>query len=358
MSVKANYFKIGLFVIVATILLIAAVVFWGASALRQKKYLVETYMNESVKGLTAGSMVYYQGIHVGSVDSITTAPAVYDVKPGTEYGKYIVIRIALTSERITSREDPDQYFKDMVKQGLCFQMKSSPLTGVGYLEAAIYEDNKNPEDWDAWEPEYPYIPSVPSLMSALSDSAETVFKNLAALDFKSLLDNTNTLLLDLDKAVKDLQVAAIRSNMQKLLGNADATIVQLKSLVRSTETAKPPVTVEEIMVNLNNSVGALQQTIKDADVKGISDKSQNLLTELRQSNKQVQSLLRSTDQAKPLSNIEEILADLDETIRQINLLIKQQYPNIDIAIQNVVETSKNLKEGTADIKNQPQKSTQ
>lgn len=355
MSVKANYFKIGLFVIVATILLIAAVVFWGASALRQKKYLVETYMAESVKGLTNGSMVYYQGIHVGSVDSIMTAPVVYDVKPGTEYGKYIVIRIALTSERVTSRDDPDQYFEHMVKQGLCFQMKSSPLTGVGYLEASLHEDKKDPSEWDAWKPEYPYIPSVPSLMSALSDSAETVFKNLAALDLKSLIDNTNTLLLDLDKGVKDIQVAAIRNDVQKLIGNADATIVQLTSLLRSTETAKPPVTVEEIMVNLNHSVGSLQQAIKDADIKGISDKGRNLLTEVRQTSQQVQSLLRSTEQAKPMSSIEDVLADLDVAIRQINLLIKHQYPNIDRAIQNVVETSENLKEGTADIKRQPSK---
>ncbi len=355
MSVKANYFKIGLFVIVATILLIAAVVFWGASALRQKKYLVETYMTESVKGLTKGSMVYYLGIQMGSVDSISTSPVVYDVEPGTEYGKYIVIRIELTHERITSKDDPDQFFKELVKDGLRFQMKSSPLTGVGFLEAALHEDQKDPPEWNAWIPEHTYIPSVPSLMSTLTDSAETIFKNLAALDFQLLFDNANTLLVDLDKAVNDLQVAAVRKNMQKLLVDADAAIVQLKSLVRSTETTKPPVTVEEIMVNLNHSIGSLQQAIKDADLKGISDKGQNLLTDLRESNRQVQSLLRSTKKAKPMSSIEDVLADLDEAIRQINLLIKYQYPNIDLAIQNVVETSKNLKEGTADIKSQPSK---
>ena len=276
-----------------------------------------------------------------------------DVKPGTEYGKYIVIRIALTHGRITSREDPDQFFKGLVENGLRFQMKSSPLTGVAFLEADYYEDAE--ESTVPWQPKYVYIPSVPSLMSALADSAETVFKNLAALDLKSLIDNANTLLLDLRKAVNDLQITAIRNNMQKLLTDADDTIVQLKSLLRSTETTKPPITVEEIMVNLNHSVGSLQQAIVDADIKGISDKGQNLLTEVSQTNQQVQSLLRSTEQAKPLSSIEEVLADLDEAIRQINLMIKQQYPNIDLAIQNVVDTSKNLKEGTADIKSQPSK---
>ncbi|MCF7958465.1 MAG: MCE family protein [Phycisphaerae bacterium] len=310
-------------------------------------------MEESVKGLTEGSMVYYQGIQVGEVDAIATAPVMYDVKPGTNYGKYIVLRIALTHERITSRDDPGQYFKEMVKQGLCFQMKSSPLTGVGFLEASIHEDKINPEEWIAWTPKYPYIPSVPSLMSALADSAETVFKKLSSLDVQSLIDNANILLVDMDKSVKDIQISTLRKNMEKLLTDADATMMQFKSLIRSTDTAKPKTTVEDIMAKLNSSVNTLQQAIMDADVKGISNDSKSLLTELRQSNQQVKSLLRSTDQPKALSNIEVILADLDDTIRQINLMIKQQYPNLDMAIQNLVETSKNLKEGTAEIKSQP-----
>ncbi len=355
MSAKANYFKIGLFVIVAVILLIAAVIFWGASALRQKKYLIETYTAESVKGLTSGSLVYYQGLQIGSVDSIGTAPLFYNVKLDSEYAKYLIIRIKLTHEQITSRKDIDQFFKDLVKQGYCFQLKSSPLTGVAYLEASVYEDRKNPPEWTAWKPAYPYVPSVPSLMSTLADSAETVFKKLAALDVQSLLDSTQALMENLNKAVTDLQVTALRENMQKLFGNADTTIAQLKSLVRSTETAKPPVTVEEIMVNLNHSVNSLQQAVQDADLKGISEKGQNLLTELRQSNQQVQSLLRSTDQPQAASNLEQVLAGLDEAIRQINLLIQYQYPNIDLAIKNLVDTSQNLKEGTAEIKQQPSK---
>ena len=353
MSAKANYFKIGLFVIIAFIVLVIGVLFWGADALHQEKYYVETYMNESVKGLTEGSQVFYAGIQVGEVEMISTAPAVYGVEPGTEAGQYIVIRIAFTHERITSEKDPDQHIKKLVQKGLCFQMKSSPLTGIGYLEADYYEDQKNPEDWKDWKPDYTYIPSVPSLMSTLTDSAQTVFTKLAALDPNALMTNANTLLVHLDAAVQDLQIAKVSAGMQKLISDADVTITQLKSLVRKTETEKPPVTVEEIMVNLNTSIGSLQQTIKDADVKGISDKGQNLLTELRKTNTQIQSLLRSTDSAKPSANLEDILAGLDHTVRQLNLMIKQQYPNIDLAIQNVVDTSKNLKEGTADIKNQP-----
>jgi len=355
MSAQANYFKIGLFVIIAFIVLAGGVVFWGASALRQEKYYVETYMNESVKGLTQGSQVFYAGILVGEVDMIATAPAVYNAEPGSEAGQYIVIRIALTHENITSRKDQDQYFKEVVQKGLCFQMKSSPLTGIGYLEAGYYEDKINPEPWTAWESKYIYIPSVPSLLSKLADSAETIFGKLTALDPNTLLTNTNNLLVHLDEAVQDLQVAKIREDPVKLITHTDETILQLKSLVRSTQTEKPPVTVEDIMVNLNTSIDSLNVSIKDADIKGISDKGQALLTELRQSNQKLQSLLRSTDDPKPMTNVEEILADLDDAIRQINLMIKQQYPNIDLTIHNLKDGTGDLKEGIKGIKDQPSK---
>lgn len=355
MSIKANYFKIGLFVNVAVILLIGAIIFWSANSLRKDKYIVETYIDESVKGLSRGSIVYYQGIQIGSVELIATAPALYDFDSGTAYDHYIVIRIALTRERIASREDTSQYFKDIVKEGLCFQMKSSPLTGVGYLEGSIYNDRKNPPDWTAWEPKHTYIPSVPSLMDTLSDSAETILTKLAKLDIQSMIDNINILLTDLDKGVKDLQLGTVRASLDKVVTNADDAITQLKSMIRSTDTAKSPVTVEDIMIGLNSSVESLKQVIEEVDVKGISDQGKGLLTELRQTNQDVRSLIRSTDQTKPLSNLEDTLADLNETIRQINLMVKQQYPNINLAIQNLVETSQNIKEGTADIKNQPSK---
>lgn len=325
MSVKANYFKVGLFVIVATALLIGAVIFWGASALRQKKFLVETYMNESVKGLTKGSQVYYQGIQVGSVDSIVTAPIVYGVKPGSQYGRYIVVRIALTHEQITTKQDPREFIKDLVKEGICLQMKSSPLTGVAYLEASGFENRKNPAEWTAWQPQYPYIPSVPSLMSTLADSAEVFFKKLAELDVKAIVDNGNTLLVDLDQSVKDLQIAALKTDMQKLIGNATSLIAGVDKSVQELNIAELR---QEIQKLIGNTDAAIVQ---------------------------MRSLIRSTDQAKSSANLEEILSQLTEALRQVNLMINYEYPNFNLVIQEVMDASKNLKEGTAELKQQPSK---
>jgi paraquat-inducible protein B len=70
MSAQANYFKIGLFVIGATIALVFLLVMLGAGRIFQSKILMETYFNESVQGLEVGSKVKYRGVIVGEVKSI------------------------------------------------------------------------------------------------------------------------------------------------------------------------------------------------------------------------------------------------------------------------------------------------
>ena len=61
MSAKANFFKIGLFTIGATIALIVLLVILGSGRLFQSKVLMETYVNESVQGLEVGAPVDVEG---------------------------------------------------------------------------------------------------------------------------------------------------------------------------------------------------------------------------------------------------------------------------------------------------------
>src|SRR5215471_13762638 len=70
MSARANFFKIGLFVIGATVALVILLVLLGAGKLFQSKIVMETYFNESVQGLEVGSKVKYRGVIVGEVKSI------------------------------------------------------------------------------------------------------------------------------------------------------------------------------------------------------------------------------------------------------------------------------------------------
>ena len=129
MSVKANYLKIGVFVIFTFALLLVGVVFWGAEAFRQKKYFVETYIDQSVQGLTVGSPVYSRGVQVGEVADIAFVSAVYDLREGSEdwkkYGGYVYVSMSLTYDRLLARADPKESWRRLWKRG--FACGSAPI---------------------------------------------------------------------------------------------------------------------------------------------------------------------------------------------------------------------------------------
>ena len=90
---KATYFKIGLFIIVGTILGAIGVVALGVGTIFQKKILVETYIDESVQGLDVGSSVKFRGVQVGKVEAISLTSAEYPTKR-----RYVLVRIGLTTK--------------------------------------------------------------------------------------------------------------------------------------------------------------------------------------------------------------------------------------------------------------------
>ena len=298
MSKKANYFSVGLFVMVAFALLIGAVIFWGSQALTQEKYYIETYLDEPVTGLTVGSPVKYRGVKIGQVEKIAFVPSEYDIKPGSKefvkYGRYIFILMSLTHERVLVQEDPGQILEKMVENGLRLRMVSQPLTGVGTLEADYIERARKPLEI-AWTPKHTYIPSAPSVFSELISSFESVLNKLEDLEIEKVIDSANVLLVNLNKAVADARIGVISSEVSDVLAEAKDGVTQIKTLLR---TSKGP---------------------------------------------------------RPEAAIEDVLASLDKTIQVINRLIKAQSPEIDRTLKNISETSENLKDVTEDLKAQPSK---
>ena len=70
MSKKANPGLIGLFVIGAVVLLVAAVLLFGSGRLFKETDLSVTYFEGSVTGLQKGSAVLFRGVPVGSVAEV------------------------------------------------------------------------------------------------------------------------------------------------------------------------------------------------------------------------------------------------------------------------------------------------
>ena len=70
MDDRTNYFKIGLFIISATVLATLTITILGGGTVFQKTMTVETYFEESVQGLDAGSPVNFRGVKIGKIAEI------------------------------------------------------------------------------------------------------------------------------------------------------------------------------------------------------------------------------------------------------------------------------------------------
>ena len=87
MSLKANYFKLGLFVLGAIAAGLIVLVVVGSGRWFQPKLTIETYFNESVQGLDIGSKLKYRGVAIGDVTRIGFSYNKYQLdRPVTQRG--------------------------------------------------------------------------------------------------------------------------------------------------------------------------------------------------------------------------------------------------------------------------------
>ena len=189
MSAQANYFKIGLFVVIAAAIGVVSILVLGAGSFFQKKVLIETYFVESVQGLEVGAPLKFRGVPVGKTVEITLVGKEY-----TTDRQYVLIRAALFPDMfsITCPPPTGSNLNTQVEKGLRIRLSFQGLTGTAHLEM----DYMNPDRYKPlqieWKPKYCYIPSAPSTIQRLSVAVDKILKNLESLDFKTIATNLNT----------------------------------------------------------------------------------------------------------------------------------------------------------------------
>lgn len=302
MNTKANYLKIGLFVIAAIVVTVMTVVIVGAGMIGKDKVYLETYIDESVQGLSVGSPVKHRGVQIGRVDKITFVTREYDIPSDIEnfamFRRYVMVQVAADYEKIGSgnRQHVKREFGHLVENGLRIRLTSQALTGVAYLEADYLDPNRYPVLDIGWEPKHIYVPSAPSILSTFTQSAEEAFVRLGSLDFEGMVEKTSILLTTVNTAVEEAKIGQL------------------------------------------------------------SEEARRMFTEFRETNKKLQALL-TTSQPGPASsaNLPDMIERLDVSLARIDEFLRTQGNGIEDIIYNVREISVNIRELSEDIKKHPSK---
>ncbi len=265
---KSSYVKIGAFVCAAVILATVAVLLMGSGSMRKREILFETYVEETVQGVSEGSAVKYRGIPVGTVKSVSFAMTTYkaeDVTPGAAEGdverasRYARIVLAVDTTDMPDPEEFQRFVEQEIAKGLRAHMKSQGITGLVYVDLD-YEDTNRPTLPVPWKPEYPYIPTAPSLSKTLTDAVQGVAQEIRGFaDLK--VDVTNLM----------ARITSLVDNANAVLGSADASVAGLPALLAAASNAVADASsflraAEEDVAPLPDLLSVASNLVADASV--------------------------------------------------------------------------------------------
>lgn len=372
---KANYFKVGVFVMLATALIVVAVVILGAGMFEREGTYYETYFDTAVSGLSRGSAVELQGVKIGHVESVGFASSVYDIpvdfarQRGVNRIVRVVFSVVPQFKGELTVDERRAVRRQEIHSGLRVRLGSNLITGQAYLQGTYVDPNRFPVPEPPWEPEFEFVPSAASEFTTMKDSLDKILAELERLDIQKLFDHVDDLILTADQAVEDANVAElsdqvkglladarhkvnvidtekIGNQVEDLVANADGAVTDVRDKVNVIDTQKIGRRLEDIL-------GVLDQAIAEANVAALTQEIKGLFAEARVTNQHLQELLARPEKGEKLANISEAVDQLTTTLRRVNLLIVTQAPRIEDMLENFQRVSDDVKDLSAHLKRNP-----
>ncbi|MBN1867289.1 MCE family protein [Candidatus Sumerlaeota bacterium] len=366
MSAKVNYFKLGLFVIVAVGFLAIGVSILGVGSILRSKTLVETYVNESVQGLDIGSPVKYRGVHIGNVKQIGFVHTEYPELPASSPAiRYVLIRCVVYPEMLGGKGTTDvlPFLVHEVQKGLRARLALQGITGTVYLEVDYVDPERNPPLDIEWEPTTVYIPSVPSLTAQVGDMAISFLNEWEKANIPETLDSVRVFLEDADRAVKSFDLGQTREKTEQLIEELRQTNREVGQILGSAEfaTAKG-----DAFAALSHARQLMEES--STNMEKILEDLRRGAEDFRQASSGVDRFLSGTGEGAPplerlsrtAANLESASADMPETIARLNgtlqkleRLVSTKQNTIESILDNLDRTMQNMRDVSEDAKLYP-----
>jgi ABC-type transporter Mla subunit MlaD len=337
MSAQANFFKIGLFVIGATVALVILLVILGSGRLFQSKVAMETYLNESAQGLEVGSKVKYRGVVVGEVTRIGFTYTKYQLdKPMQERLRYVIIEANILPRLIGGRAGGDITRSDTAKleidKGLRVRLAPQGITGTNYLEIDYVDPKTNPELPISWEPDSLYIPSAQSTVTQFVAAASDIMARLQRLDLEGTLANVNKLLVTTNNRIDAIDTAQLSQKTGRVLDKVEKKLDQLPVDKIANESVA-------LIGELRTTNQRLSGILDDPAMKRLPSDADAALVQLKKT-------VEDPNLAKSLSH-------LQNTLSRIDRLTGGSEPDLRRTLENLRQITDNLRDLSENAKHYP-----
>ena len=303
MRERTRQFKIGLFVLAAAAILVAAALAFGGRRRFVQRVTLETYVPGNVEGLTVGSAVKLKGVTVGEVTKISFSWVEY---PGGEPSAVVVFFDVAEGVLPTPPTGPT--FAERARQGLRAIVTTQGITGAAFLALDVVDPTRNPPLSYTWRARNEVIPSAESQLGRILSSVEKATAQLEKLD-----------------------VERLNARLDRTLQAADEVLEKLSKL-----------DVERLGVNVNRAIGsargaALEVQAAASDVRGtlrgmhldeVASDTRRLVVGLQASNASVQRLVDRLAEVD-VGELNDSLASTRDAARHLNDAIEdlQRYPS-------------------------------
>ncbi len=316
MASRANYVKIGLFVIFGLSASLGLAVALGAANSHHDTVQFYTFFNESVQGLEIGAPVTFRGVRMGRVGDITIAPDHRLVEVRMDVDVQAMEQLGLVprgefKQRGTVPPPPDD---------LRTQVGSQGLTGNKYVSIDFFDAKSHPPPELPFPTPEHYVPSTLSLTKGLEDSLANAMEQVTTLAQRA------TYVVDgVGHVVDDLDHGRAGEKATNALAEAQAALKGVDHLVGSANRAKLAEQAGGMIEQLHATAGDLDKIFTNLDGdKGLLATAKGSLASFGEAGRNVAGATRDLDQT--LGDIREAAASVralaDEIERQPDALLK------------------------------------
>jgi paraquat-inducible protein B len=265
---------IGMFVIGALAVLLAAVVGLGSGRWFRKTYELVLYFQGSVNGLNVGAPVKYKGVEIGSVTDIL-------LRLGEVEVNRIPVLIELDAKKIAGRGisvDPGQ-FQNIIDRGLRGQLRmESFVTGVLYVALDQYPGSPA-EFVQPPGSRYQEIPTLPTELEEVQDQVREAFTKLAKVDFDAVTVAMTHAFEGIDRLTNSPALKASLRSLEQAIPKFDEAVVNMGRLAvtldknasdLSTDLQQTSAATRAALATIEIAVKQVDITMKEAEGTMIS----------------------------------------------------------------------------------------
>ena len=293
MSKQPSSLAIGLFVIGAIIIMMAAAVFisrGGFGGDREKALLV---FDGNVKGLNIGAPVAFKGVQIGQVTGIEL------IVDTDSYTVMMPVEVEFSDRHIRKigEHQDENSLEQLIENGLRAQLQlQSLLTGLLYVQMDLHPNTEI--RYADIETDLVQLPTIPTDLEKLA-------RNLEEMDLKSIIDNFHNALIELNGIVSNPALDEVPDNINLALKEIERLSAQLSSEV---ETASP---------GLNRLIEHSDQAVQqfNSELPVLSQSAQASMEDLRSAAGSFEKTMDSLDYT--LSDNSATLYDVKRAAREL-----------------------------------------